>query len=58
MSVLNGISGPVTTFVSCVELGDGRVLNLKFLCNNSLLVLWAPEGNYKPLTTRSILDPR
>ncbi|KAI0901529.1 anaphase-promoting complex, cyclosome, subunit 4-domain-containing protein [Annulohypoxylon nitens] len=44
MSVLNGISGPVTTFVSCVELGDGRVLNLKFLCNNSLLVLWAPEG--------------
>ncbi|KAI1458241.1 anaphase-promoting complex, cyclosome, subunit 4-domain-containing protein [Annulohypoxylon moriforme] len=44
MSVLNGISGSVTTEVSCLDLGDGTVHNLKFLCNNSLLVLWAPKG--------------
>ncbi|KAI0883552.1 anaphase-promoting complex, cyclosome, subunit 4-domain-containing protein [Annulohypoxylon maeteangense] len=44
MSVHNGISGSVITSVSCMDLGDGTVLNLKFLCNNSLLVLWAPKG--------------
>ncbi|KAI1213345.1 anaphase-promoting complex, cyclosome, subunit 4-domain-containing protein [Annulohypoxylon truncatum] len=44
MSVLNGISGSVTTEVSCMDLGDGTVLDLKFLYNHSLLVLWAPKG--------------
>ncbi|KAI2464147.1 anaphase-promoting complex, cyclosome, subunit 4-domain-containing protein [Annulohypoxylon bovei var. microspora] len=45
MSVLNGISGSVKTEVSCMDLGDGTVLNLKFLNNNSLLVLWAPKNH-------------
>ncbi|KAI1413534.1 anaphase-promoting complex, cyclosome, subunit 4-domain-containing protein [Hypoxylon sp. FL1857] len=43
MGVLNGISGPVTTEVSCMVLGDGKVLDLKFIYADSLLVLWAPK---------------
>lgn len=43
MGVLNGISGSVTTEVSCMILGDGKVLDLKFIYDNSLLVLWAQK---------------
>ncbi|KAI1376808.1 anaphase-promoting complex, cyclosome, subunit 4-domain-containing protein [Hypoxylon crocopeplum] len=43
MSVLNGISGSVNTEVSCMVLGDGKVLDLKFLYDDSLLVLRAPK---------------
>ncbi|KAI1646981.1 anaphase-promoting complex, cyclosome, subunit 4-domain-containing protein [Daldinia loculata] len=43
-SVLNGISGSVTTEVSCMVLGEGKVLDLKFLYDDSLLVLWAQRG--------------
>ncbi|KAI1144389.1 anaphase-promoting complex, cyclosome, subunit 4-domain-containing protein [Hypoxylon sp. FL0543] len=43
MVVLNGISGPATTDVSCMVLGDGKVLDLKFIYANSLLVLWAAK---------------
>ncbi|KAL7627099.1 hypothetical protein AAE478_003875 [Parahypoxylon ruwenzoriense] len=40
MDVLNGISGAVTAEVSSVILGDGKILDLKFLYGDSLLVLW------------------
>ncbi|KAI1654284.1 anaphase-promoting complex, cyclosome, subunit 4-domain-containing protein [Daldinia decipiens] len=43
-SVLNGISGSVTTEVSCIVLGEGKVLDLKFLYDDNLLVLWAQRG--------------
>lgn len=45
MSVLNGISGYVATEVSCMILGDGKVLDLKFLNDDTLFVLWALGGN-------------
>ncbi|KAI8960282.1 anaphase-promoting complex, cyclosome, subunit 4-domain-containing protein [Daldinia sp. FL1419] len=41
MNVLNGISGSVVTEVSCMVLGEGKVIDLKFLNDDSLLVLWA-----------------
>ncbi len=45
-NIVNGISGAVTTEVSCVTLGQGKVLDLKFLYDDSLLVLWALQGAY------------
>ncbi|KAI1340471.1 anaphase-promoting complex, cyclosome, subunit 4-domain-containing protein [Xylariaceae sp. FL0016] len=42
--VTNGISGPLKTEVSLLTFGDGRVLDLKFLYEDSLLVLWASKG--------------
>ncbi|XXG96668.1 hypothetical protein Hte_002958 [Hypoxylon texense] len=44
MSMLNGISGFVVTEVSCMILGDGKILDLKFLNDETLLILWALEG--------------
>ncbi|KAI0382736.1 anaphase-promoting complex, cyclosome, subunit 4-domain-containing protein [Hypomontagnella monticulosa] len=41
MDVLNGISGLVTTRASCIVLGDGKVLDVKFLYDDNLLILWA-----------------
>lgn len=50
MDVLNGISGSVTTEISYIVLSDGKVLDLKFLYDDSLLVLWAAKGKYIPDT--------
>ena len=47
-NIVNGISGAVTTEVSCVTLGQGKILDLKFLYDDSLLVLWASQGTYPP----------
>ncbi|KAI0480532.1 anaphase-promoting complex component Cut20/Apc4 [Xylariaceae sp. FL0804] len=44
-AVTNGISGPVRTEVSAMTLGSGKVLDLKFLSDDSLLVLWALQGS-------------
>ncbi|OTB09784.1 hypothetical protein K445DRAFT_323643 [Daldinia sp. EC12] len=44
MSVLNGISSSATTQVSCMVLGEGDIIDLKFLYDDSLLVLWAQNG--------------
>ena len=43
-NIVNGISSAVSTEVACVTLGKGRVLDLKFLYDDSLLVLWSLEG--------------
>ena len=43
-NIVNGISGGVSTEVACVTLGTGTVLDLKFLYDDSLLVLWSREG--------------
>ncbi|KAI1781496.1 anaphase-promoting complex, cyclosome, subunit 4-domain-containing protein [Hypoxylon cercidicola] len=72
MSVLNGISGSVATSISCMILGDGKILDLKFLNDDSLLVLWSVEGQplrvvripqksndlgYQPYTTERNIIP-
>ena len=43
-NIVNGISGAVSTEVSCVTLGTGKVLDLKFLYDDSLLILWSLKG--------------
>ncbi|KAH9906466.1 anaphase-promoting complex, cyclosome, subunit 4-domain-containing protein [Xylariomycetidae sp. FL2044] len=40
-NITNGISGSVTTELSRMTLGDGKILDLSFLYDDSLLVLWA-----------------
>lgn len=55
MNVLNGISGSVSTEVSSMVLGDGKVLDLKFLDNDSLLVLWAQRGKYEANLIHALL---
>ncbi|KAI1808750.1 anaphase-promoting complex, cyclosome, subunit 4-domain-containing protein [Daldinia bambusicola] len=72
VSVLNGISSAAVTQVSCMVLGEGEVLDLKFLHNDSLLVLWAQSGHplriiriphasddlgYQPYTSRNKITP-
>lgn len=42
--ITNGISSSVATELSRMTLGDGRIFDLKFLYDDSLLVLWAPKG--------------
>ncbi|KAI1490860.1 anaphase-promoting complex component Cut20/Apc4 [Biscogniauxia mediterranea] len=44
-TITNGISGAVTTEVSCMTLGDGKIIDLKFLYDDSLLVLWAQKDS-------------
>ncbi|CAJ2506065.1 Uu.00g001950.m01.CDS01 [Anthostomella pinea] len=43
-TITNGISGSVTKSVTCIVLGNGKVLDLKFLYDDCLLVLWASKG--------------
>ncbi|KAI0022065.1 anaphase-promoting complex, cyclosome, subunit 4-domain-containing protein [Xylariomycetidae sp. FL0641] len=43
-TVTNGISGSVTTEVTGLTLGDGKILDLKFLYDDSLLILLAPRA--------------
>ncbi|KAI3337047.1 anaphase-promoting complex, cyclosome, subunit 4-domain-containing protein [Xylariaceae sp. AK1471] len=43
--ITNGISSSVTSELSRMTLGDGKILDLKFLYDDSLLVLWALEGS-------------
>ncbi|KAI8634954.1 anaphase-promoting complex, cyclosome, subunit 4-domain-containing protein [Xylariaceae sp. FL1651] len=43
MTITNGISSSVTTELSRMTLGDGKILDLKFLYEDSLLVLWASK---------------
>ncbi|KAI0202763.1 anaphase-promoting complex, cyclosome, subunit 4-domain-containing protein [Astrocystis sublimbata] len=40
-AITNGISSSVTTELTRVNLGNGTILDLKFLYDDSLLVLWA-----------------
>ncbi|KAI1501279.1 anaphase-promoting complex component Cut20/Apc4 [Biscogniauxia marginata] len=44
-TITNGISGSVATEISCMTLGDGKILDLKFFNDDSLLVLWAVKGS-------------
>ncbi|OTB05018.1 hypothetical protein M426DRAFT_22367 [Hypoxylon sp. CI-4A] len=72
MDVQNGISGSATTEISCMTLGDGKILDLKFLHDDSLLVLWTAkdqplrlikiphksnELGYRPYTSGAIITP-
>ncbi|KAI1824853.1 anaphase-promoting complex, cyclosome, subunit 4-domain-containing protein [Xylaria intraflava] len=41
----NGISSNATTELSRMTLGNGKILDLKFLYDDSLLVLWAPKDS-------------
>lgn len=45
MSIINGISSAVSTSVSSLALGEGKIIDLKFLDGNSLVVLWASKGS-------------
>ncbi|KAJ8125266.1 hypothetical protein O1611_g8373 [Lasiodiplodia mahajangana] len=45
-TITNGISSSVTAELSRMILGDGKILDLKFLYGDSLLVLWMPKGVY------------
>lgn len=42
--IINGISGGVMTQHSHLQLGNGKVIDVKFLNNESLLVLLAITG--------------
>ncbi|KAI1426225.1 anaphase-promoting complex, cyclosome, subunit 4-domain-containing protein [Xylaria sp. FL1777] len=70
--ITNGISSSVTAELSCMTLGDGKILDLKFLYDDSLLVLWAPKDSplrliriphksedlgYQPYTAGSQITP-
>ncbi|KAI1345917.1 anaphase-promoting complex, cyclosome, subunit 4-domain-containing protein [Xylaria sp. FL0043] len=44
-TITNGISSSVTTELSSMTLGNGKVYDLKFLYDDSLLVLWAPNDS-------------
>ncbi|KAI2626536.1 anaphase-promoting complex, cyclosome, subunit 4-domain-containing protein [Hypoxylon sp. NC1633] len=60
LNVLNGISGPFATEVSHMVLGDGKVLDLKFLNDDSLLVLIphkSEELSYRPYSPGSKPEP-
>ncbi|KAI1128554.1 anaphase-promoting complex, cyclosome, subunit 4-domain-containing protein [Nemania abortiva] len=43
-TITNGISSSVTAELSRMILGDGKILDLKFLYEDSLLVLWMPKA--------------
>ncbi|KAJ8120497.1 hypothetical protein ONZ43_g2809 [Nemania bipapillata] len=43
-TITNGISSSVTAKLSRLILGDGKLLDLKFLYDDSLLILWMPKG--------------
>ncbi|KAI0971677.1 anaphase-promoting complex, cyclosome, subunit 4-domain-containing protein [Xylaria arbuscula] len=43
--ITNGISSSVTAELSRMTLGDGKIIDLKFLYDDSLLVLWAPKDS-------------
>ncbi|KAI0395355.1 anaphase-promoting complex, cyclosome, subunit 4-domain-containing protein [Xylariaceae sp. FL0594] len=44
-TITNGISSAVAVELSRVTLGTGRIIDLKFLYDDSLLVLWALEDS-------------
>ncbi|KAJ1335436.1 anaphase-promoting complex subunit 4 [Microdochium nivale] len=46
-AVINGISSDVAAEAAAVGFGDGEIIDLKFLDENSLLLLWRPESNGK-----------
>ncbi|KAI0118914.1 anaphase-promoting complex, cyclosome, subunit 4-domain-containing protein [Nemania sp. FL0031] len=48
-TITNGISSSVTAELSRMILGDGKILDLKFLYDDSLLVLWMPKDSDSPL---------
>ncbi|KAI3343526.1 anaphase-promoting complex, cyclosome, subunit 4-domain-containing protein [Ustulina deusta] len=71
-TITNGISSSVTAELSRMTLGDGKILDLKFLYDDSLLVLWAPKDSplrliriphksedlgYQPYTAGSQITP-
>ncbi|KAI1149009.1 anaphase-promoting complex, cyclosome, subunit 4-domain-containing protein [Nemania diffusa] len=48
-TITNGISSSVTAELSRIILGDGKILDLKFFYDDSLLVLWMPKDPDSPL---------
>ncbi|KAF2969264.1 hypothetical protein GQX73_g4344 [Xylaria multiplex] len=71
-TIINGISNSVTTELSRMVLGSGKIIDLKFLYDDSLLVLWAPKDSllrliriphksedlgYQPYTAGSQITP-
>ncbi|KAK5632044.1 hypothetical protein RRF57_007758 [Xylaria bambusicola] len=44
-TITNGISSSVVAELSRMTLGDGKIFDLKFLYDDSLLVLWAPKDS-------------
>lgn len=45
-SIINGISSAVAAEASAVALGDGQVIDLKFVDQESLLILCRSKGNW------------
>lgn len=43
---MNGISGAVAAEASATTLGEGQIIDLKFLNDHSLLLLWDSEGKF------------
>ncbi|KAI0402606.1 anaphase-promoting complex, cyclosome, subunit 4-domain-containing protein [Xylaria palmicola] len=71
-TITNGISSAVTAELSRITLGNGKILDLKFLYDDSLLVLWALKDSplrliriphkseslgYQPYTAGSQITP-
>ncbi|KAI2637390.1 anaphase-promoting complex, cyclosome, subunit 4-domain-containing protein [Xylaria nigripes] len=71
-TIQNGISSNVTAELSRMTLGNGKIVDLKFLYDDSLLVLWAVENSplrliriphksedlgYKPYTAGTQIAP-
>ncbi|KAI0449526.1 anaphase-promoting complex, cyclosome, subunit 4-domain-containing protein [Xylaria acuta] len=72
ITITNGISSSVTAELSRITLGDGKILDLKFLYDDSLLVLWTTTDSplrliriphksedlgYQPYTAGSRITP-
>jgi anaphase-promoting complex subunit 4 len=54
-SIVNGISSTVKTQNSCLTLGDAKVLDLKFLYEDSLLVLLSLKRKSQASPSRTVL---
>lgn len=45
MEIINGISRPVLTAAAGISISSGRIVDFKFLDEQSLLLLWLNPGN-------------
>jgi hypothetical protein len=42
--IINGISSPISTIVTGLVVGEGKIIDFKFLDDKNLLILWTPKG--------------
>lgn len=58
VQIINGISKAVSTGVCSLSLGSGRIVDVKFLNGNILLILWRPEGKRRFSFHTTKLSPK